>query len=200
MSEPTDAIWYQTFSRAGRRPTLDEVVRLAMARPGDCRLLSRPIPDNLPVYLLEAARWVPYRSPQVPIEAIIVRDADHRQVLTEVSGLGEMVGDAPVWLVIAARWQAAWWQRYCDPWREWAMRALACDVGMAVLMMILAAQSVQVQAIPVWQFSHRRVHKTFGIPRKYPLFCLMALGYGEPLSEAGSLPKSVTLFAHGELW
>lgn len=179
---------------------MDELVRLLMARPVVGQLSAKPIPDNLPIYLLEAARWVPYRSGVVSIQAVIVRDADLRQVLTEASGLGEMVSAAPAWLVIATDRWVSWWQSYSRLRRERCLAEAACDVGMAVLAMILAAQTVEVQAIPVWQFSRRAVHKTFGIPRTFPVFCLLALGYAESAQEAVTMPKPITLFTHGELW
>jgi hypothetical protein len=136
----------------------------------------------------------------VPIHAIIVRDADLRELLAEASGLGEAVSQAPVWLVIAAEWRVPWWKRYADPWREWSLRELASDVGMAVLMMILAAETAEVCAIPCWHFPPRRIRKALLIPRQYPLFCLLALGYAEPTNEPATLPRLVTLFSHAELW
>lgn len=138
---------------------------------------DRPIPEDKLLRVLEAARLASSASNRQEWKFVVVRDSKKRQELVRATEGQPHVGEASV--VIAA----------VATLPDYVMRsgipAYIVDLAIAVDHITLAATDEGLDTCWIGRFVQEEVKRILGIPDKYPVVVLLALGFG---NEPG-LPK-----------
>jgi nitroreductase len=124
---------------------------------------SRPVPRNVLLRVLEAARAAPSASNRQPWHFVVVTDAEKRRKLSR--GIyAHFLADTPVVIVGCG-------EEKTSP--RWYM----IDVAIALENIVLAATGEGLGTCWVGSFDEEEVKQTLKIPEDYRIIALLALGY-----------------------
>jgi nitroreductase len=130
---------------------------------------EKPVPVEILVQVLEAARLAPSGRNSQSWKFIIVRDNERRQALGRATGGQPHVHTAPVIIAAVAT----------DPEDIMPCGILAYPVNLAIAIdhMTLAAVDLGLGTCWIGAFSQEEVKKILEVPEKYKIVSLLTLGY-----------------------
>ncbi|MCI4438269.1 nitroreductase family protein [archaeon] len=149
-----------------------EVIDVIKSRRSIRKYKKEDIPNEKILKILDAARHAPSASNIQPWEFIVVRDKATKEKLSKVNVYGKFIADAPVAVVVIGDES-----RSPGHWVE--------DCSLAVENMFLAAKALGIGGCWVAVFSldsrglerEKKIKEVLGIPEKYRVLCVVALGY-----------------------
>jgi nitroreductase len=130
-----------------------------------------PIPEDMLMRVMEAARLAPSGKNFQPWKFIIVRDADMRKNLAEASRGQTFMAKAPI-IIVACGFPERSYQRQGNYMSSWAI-----DVSIAVEHLMLQAQEEGLGTCWIGAFEEKEVKRLMGIPSKVKVLALTPLGY-----------------------
>jgi nitroreductase len=130
---------------------------------------EKPVPMEILVQVLEAARLAPSGRNSQSWKFIIVRDDERRQAIGRAAGGQPHVHTAPVIIAAVAT----------DPEEIMPCGILAYPVNLAIAIdhMTLAAVDLGLGTCWIGAFSQEEVKKILEVPGKYKIVSLLTLGY-----------------------
>ena len=145
-------------------------VRKAIEKRNSIRAYEdKPVPEELLLKVLEAARLAPSGRNSQAWKFIVVRDDDRRQALGYASGGQPHVHMAPV--IIAAVATEPEFVMACG------IHAHPVDLAIAIDHMTLAAVDLGLGTCWIGAFSQDEVKSFLEVPEKYKFVSLLTLGY-----------------------
>ena len=140
-----------------------------------------PIPQEVLIRVLEAARWAPSGKNLQPWKFIVVRDKDLREKLATASAQQHFMAEAPV-IVVACGYPDECYARMGRYMKSWSV-----DVAIALEHLILQAQEEGLGTCWIGGFSQENARKIVDIPDKYKVVTVMPIGY--PVEETAPRPR-----------
>ncbi len=140
---------------------------------------SDPIPNEVLLRVLEAARIAPSGSNRQPTRLILVQDPDTKQKLVPLCHDQAFIATAPYLIVACGRDlkynRGEWMGRY----------SMLVDVAIAVDHLTLAARAEGLGTCWIGSFNNAALKKFFKLPDDYDVVALTPLGYpeGDPFTE-----------------
>jgi nitroreductase len=154
-------------------------LELVRSRRSIRRFLPRPVEREKILTCLEAARLAPSAENVQPWRFVVIDDPDLKKKLTDkiFSGIyfvSKFAAQAPVLILILARldFLANRLGRQIQ-----GVPFYLIDIGIAGEHLVLQAEELGLGTCWLGWFNHRQTRKILGIPRKYKIVCLIALGY-----------------------
>lgn len=153
-----------------------------------------PIPDEVLMRVLDAARIAPSGSNRQPWKFIIVKDDDVKRKVAQACHNQMFIAEAPV-VIVACGYNIHW-----NRGGYMGDLSMLIDVSIAFTHLILAARAEGLGTCWIGAFDNEEVKKILGIPEDVNVVAITPLGYpkdeefGEPgfrkpLSEITSIDK-----------
>ena len=130
---------------------------------------DKPIPEDMLLRVLEAARLAPSGGNSQPWKFIVVRDGKRRQKLAQSAAGQTFVAEAPV--VIAAVATKPKIVMMCE------VPEYAVDLAIAVHHITLAAVDEGLGTCWIGAFSQEEARGVLSVPEKYQIVALLPLGF-----------------------
>jgi len=130
-----------------------------------------PIPEEVLIRVLEAARWAPSGKNLQPWKFIIVREKHLRQKLAVASAYQSFMAAAPVIVV------ACGFPEECYAHMGRYMKSWPVDVAIALEHLILQAQEEGLGTCWIGSFEEEEVKALLHVPEKVRVLALTPLGY-----------------------
>ena len=138
-----------------------EVYEAIMTRRSVRAYVTKPIPEDTLLRVLEAGRAAPSASNAQPWHFIVVKSPNKREILSKRMFTG-FLAESPVVLVGCG---------------ERSKRYHMVDVSIAMQQIVLAATAEGLGTCWIGDFDDRVVHDLLKIPEKCSIVCLLAMGY-----------------------
>ncbi len=126
--------------------------------------VSTPIPEDVLVKVLEAARLAPSAANLQPWHFIIVRDKDKRVSIAKACKYGKFLAESPVVIVGCGN-------------KKTSPKWYAVDTTIALEHMVLAATALALGTCWIGSFNNEDIRKILMLPDEYEIVALIALGY-----------------------
>lgn len=123
-----------------------------------------PIPEEVLVKILEAARLAPSAGNLQPWHFIIVRDEDKRARIAKGCRYGRFLAESPVVIVACGD-------------KKTSPRWYAVDTAVALEHLVLATTAIELGTCWVGGFNQEEIREMLKLPEKFEVVALMALGY-----------------------
>ena len=123
-----------------------------------------PIPEEVLVKVLEAARLTPSAGNIQPWHFIIVEDEDKRARIAKGCRYGRFLAESPVVIVACGDKKAS-------------LHWYAVDTAIALEHLVLAATALGLGTCWVGSFDQEDIREMLKLPEKFEVVALMALGY-----------------------
>jgi len=151
---------------------------LILSRRSVRRYSQRPVPEELILSVIEAARLAPSASNSQPWRFVVVMDPKAREELARRSLAGifsrtRFAAAAPVIIALCA--ERASVSEAAKSLKDGAMYQL--DIGIAGEHLALRAAELGLGTCWIGWFNRRGARKAVGAPRHVKVVCLMAMGY-----------------------
>jgi len=130
---------------------------------------SRPVPEEILNRVLEAGRISPSAMNYQPWHFVVVRDSEKRKTLSE-GRYAKFLTQSPVVIVGLG-------DKKSSP--EWHV----VDTTIALQQMVLAATAEGLGTCWIGSFYEDRVKETLGVPERYDVVAMLALGYPKEKSD-----------------
>jgi len=131
--------------------------------------VQTPVPDEVLVKVLDAARLAPSAGNIQPWHFIIVRDEEKRTRIAKGCRYGRFLDESPVVIVACG-------DRKASP------RWYIVDTSIALEHVVLAATALGLGTCWIGMFNKEDIRETLKLPENFEIIALMALGYpGEKL-------------------
>ncbi len=161
-------------SDGGRAATCD-FLALAKTRRSIRRYRPDPVPEDLLLKVLEAARWAPSAANSQPWHFLVVTDAERRRQLAErarMLGLfrWKHLAGAPVVIAVVGDPRG---NRFCT-----------VDCSLAGMSILLAAHSLGLGACWIGGFTQKQIRGLLGVPIDREVVGLVTLGYPDEIPAA----------------
>jgi nitroreductase len=124
---------------------------------------SKPVPEEVLMKVLESARLAPSAVNRQPWHFVVVTDAEKRKKLSAGPFAG-FLKESPVVIVGCGDTRAS---------PRWHV----VDVSIAMQQMVLTATSEGLAACWIGSFNEKKVKELLGIPDKFKVIALLAMGY-----------------------
>jgi nitroreductase len=132
-----------------------------------------PIPEEVLLRVLDAARFSPSGKNLQPWKFILVREETLKQRLVEASGSQSFIAEAPV-VIVACGFPDRCYSRMGNYMKSWPV-----DVAIAVEHLILQAQEEGLGTCWIGAFEEREVKSILNIPNGVRVLALTPLGYSD---------------------
>ena len=138
-----------------------------------------PIPNEVLLRVLDAARIAPSGSNRQPTRLIVIQDPDTKQKLVPLCHNQAFIATAPYLVVACGRDlkynRGEWMERY----------SMIVDVAIAVDHLTLAARAEGLGTCWIGSFDNAALKKFFKLPDDFDVVALTPLGYpeGDPFAE-----------------
>jgi nitroreductase len=154
------------------------VLRIMKERRSVRRYKPEPIPEEVLLRVLEAARFSPSGKNLQPWKFIIVKDNKVKKRLAEASLEQSFIAEAPI-VVVACGFPDECYSRMGNYMKSWPV-----DVAIAVEHLILQAQEEGLGTCWIGAFEEKEVKLILQIPDNVRVLALTPLGYPDeiPLS------------------
>ncbi len=156
-------------------------LELVRSRRSIRKFLPKPVEREKILTCLEAARLAPSAENVQPWRFVVIDDPDLKKKLSDqiFSGIyfpSKFASEAPVLILILARldFLANRLGRQIQ-----GVSFYLIDIGIAGEHFVLQAEELGLGTCWIGWFNHRRTRKILGIPKKYKIVSLIALGYYE---------------------
>jgi len=126
--------------------------------------VSTPIPEEVLVKVLDAARLAPSAGNAQPWRFIIVRDEDRRARIAKDCRYGRFLAESPVAIVACGDKKAS-------------LHWYAVDTAIALEHLVLAATALGLGTCWIGGFNQEDIRDMLKLPEKFEVVALMALGY-----------------------
>lgn len=123
-----------------------------------------PVPDEVLVDIMEAARLAPSAGSVQPWHFVIVRDEEKRRRIAGGCRYGEFLSESPVVVVACGDKKAS-------------PRWYAVNTSIALEHIVLAATSLGLGTCWIGMFDEEELRNMVNLPDKFEIIALMALGY-----------------------
>jgi len=130
-----------------------------------------PIPQEVLIRVLDAARWAPSGKNLQPWKFIVVRDKDLREKLATASAQQHFMAEAPV-IVVACGYPDECYAHMGRYMKSWSV-----DVSIALEHLILQAQEEGLGTCWIGSFEEDEVKALLYVPREVRVLALTPLGY-----------------------
>jgi nitroreductase len=130
-----------------------------------------PIPEEVLLRVLDAARFSPSGKNLQPWKFILVRENMLKQRLVEASGRQSFIAEAPV-VIVACGFPDRCYSRMGNYMKSWPV-----DVAIAVEHLILQAQEEGLGTCWIGAFEEREVKSILNVPNGVRVLALTPLGY-----------------------
>lgn len=135
------------------------------------RYRPKPVPDEVLLRILEAARFSPSGKNLQPWKFIIVRDVGLKKKLAEAAVGQSFIAEAPI-IVVACGFPDECYSRMGNYMKSWPV-----DVAIAVEHIILQAQEEGLGTCWIGAFEEREVKRILQVPEGARVLALTPLGY-----------------------
>jgi len=135
---------------------------------------STPVPEEVLVKVLEAARFAPSAVNVQPWHFIVVRDEEKRAKIAKGCKYGKFLAESPVVIVGCGNKKAS------PTW-------YVVDTSIAIEHLILAATALELGTCWIGSFNNEDIHEIVTLPEEYEVIALIALGY--PREKMNTLAK-----------
>lgn len=132
-----------------------------------------PIPEEVLLRVLDAARFSPSGKNLQPWKFILVREETLKQRLVEASGSQSFIAEAPV-VIVACGFPDRCYSRMGNYMKSWPV-----DVAIAVEHLILQAQEEGLGTCWIGAFEEREIKSILNIPNGVRVLALTPLGYSD---------------------
>jgi len=156
------------------------IKNICQIRIGDCRFLDffetvtkrrsvrsyeqTPVPDEVLVEVLGAARLAPSAGNKQPWHFIVVKDEDKRARIAKGCRYGKFLSEAPVVIIACGDKKAS-------------PRWYAVDTSIALEHLVLAATALKLGTCWIGSFKREEIREMLKVPENLEIVALMALGY-----------------------
>jgi len=123
-----------------------------------------PVPDEVLVNIMEAARLAPSAGNVQPWHFIIVRDEEKRRRIAKGCRYGKFLSESPVVIIACGNKKAS-------------PRWYAVDTSIAVEHIVLAATARGLGTCWIGMFSEEEIREMVDLPDQYDVVALLSLGY-----------------------
>lgn len=149
-----------------------------------------PIPEEILMRVMEAARYSPSGKNLQPWRFILVKDPSLKQRLVNASVGQSFIAEAPV-IVVACGFPDRCYSRMGNYMKSWPI-----DVAIAVEHLILQAQEEGLGTCWIGAFEENEVKPILNIPDEVRVLALTPLGYPDedPLSRGRKSLKEIVSF------
>ena len=130
-----------------------------------------PIPEEVLLRVLDAARFSPSGKNLQPWKFILVREETLKRRLVEASGSQSFIAEAPV-VIVACGFPDRCYSRMGNYMKSWPV-----DVAIAVEHLILQAQEEGLGTCWIGAFEEREIKSILNIPNGVRVLALTPLGY-----------------------
>jgi FMN reductase [NAD(P)H] len=184
---------------------MNDTVRLLQAHRSERSYKSDPIPDEILDNIIEAAHRAPTSINSQEVSVVVVRDAEHRKRISQLTGGQPWIAKAPVFLVLVADLcksrvgaEKAGVTQQIQHSLEGVI-ACATDVGIALGTLMVAARSYGLGIVPIGAV-RRDPHAMIdllGLPENTFPIAGVCIGYvDQPATQKPRLPNES--FRHEE--
>ncbi len=125
---------------------------------------QNPVPNEVLVKILDAARLAPSAGRKQPWHFIIVKDEEKRARIARGCRFGRFLSESPV-VIIA-----------CGD-KKGSPRWYAVDTAIALEHIVLAATALGLGTCWIGMFDEKDIHEMLDLPENFKIIALMALGY-----------------------
>jgi nitroreductase len=125
---------------------------------------STPIPEDVLVKVLEAARLAPSAANLQPWHFIIITDKDRRASIAKACKYGKFLAESPVVIVGCGN-------------KKTSPKWYVVDTTIALEHMVLSATGLQLGTCWIGSFNDKDIRSILMIPNEYEVVALIALGY-----------------------
>lgn len=132
-----------------------------------------PIPEEVLLRVLDAARFSPSGKNLQPWKFILVREETLKQRLVEASGSQSFIAEAPI-VIVACGFPDRCYSRMGNYMKSWPV-----DVAIAVEHLILQAQEEGLGTCWIGAFEEREIKSILNIPNGVRVLALTPLGYSD---------------------
>jgi nitroreductase len=166
----------------------EAVLQAILARRSIRRFRPDPLPREMVEKLLDAAMAAPSGNNVRPWHFVVVQDAGRRRQLSQVHRWAYMVAEAPLAIAVCADASST------EFWLD--------DCSAATENILIAAQALGLGG--VWIGIHQsaqyqeQVRQALGIPSRYTVHCLLAIGY--PAEQKPPHGRHDPAKVHWETW
>ena len=123
-----------------------------------------PVPDEVLVKILDAARLAPSAGKKQPWHFILVKDEEKRIRIARGCRYGRFLSESPVVIVACGDKKAS-------------PRWYAVETAIALEHVVLAATALGLGTCWIGMFDEEDIHYVLGLPENFKIIALMALGY-----------------------
>ena len=125
---------------------------------------STPVPRDVLIKFLDAARLAPSAGNVQPWHFVIVRDKDKRAKIAKGCRYGKFLAESPVVIVACG-------DRKASP------RWHAIDTAIALEHLVLAATALGLGTCWIGSFNEKEIREMLKLPQNFEIVALVALGY-----------------------
>ena len=147
------------------------VLKVIKERRSVRRYRGDPIPEDMLLRVLEAARLSPSGKNLQPWTFILVKDKTKKRKLAEASNGQSFIAEAPV-VVVACGFPDDCYSRMGHYMKSWAV-----DVAIAIEHLILQAQEEGLGTCWIGAFEEKEVKSILNVPPSVKVLALTPLGY-----------------------
>ena len=147
------------------------VLKVIMERRSVRRYRSEPVPQDVLLRVLDAARFSPSGKNLQPWKFIVVKNETLKQRLAEASLRQSFIADAPI-VVVACGFPDKCYSRMGNYMKSWPV-----DVAIAVEHLMLQAQEEGLGTCWVGAFDEEEVRSILHVPDGVKVLALTPLGY-----------------------
>lgn len=147
------------------------VLKVIMERRSVRRYRSEPVPQDVLLRVLDAARFSPSGKNLQPWKFIVVKNETLKQRLAEASLRQSFIADAPI-VVVACGFPDKCYSRMGNYMKSWPV-----DVAIAVEHLMLQAQEEGLGTCWVGAFDEEEVRSILNVPDGVKVLALTPLGY-----------------------
>jgi len=166
---------------------LMDIIDLIKSRRSVRKLKPDPVPDEVLMKLLEAARWAPSWANTQCWEFIVVKDPEIKAELSETlvpprNPAKNVVANAPVVIAALGRKGVSGFHRgsAVTSKGDWLM----FDVALAVQNLVLEAHALGLGTVIVGAFDFEKASKILKVPPHVELVALIPVGYPDETPQA----------------
>jgi len=125
-----------------------------------------PVPDDVLVNIVEAARLAPSAGNVQPWHFIVVRDDEKRRRIAKGCRYGKFLSESPVVIIACGNKKAS-------------PRWYSVDTSIALEHIVLAATALGLGTCWIGMFNEEEIRDMVNLPDQFEIVALLALGYGK---------------------
>ena len=174
-----------------------ELLKIIKERRSIRRYKDRPVPEEVLMEILEAARWAPSWANTQTWNAVIVKDTGIKKALKETLGphnpARNAIEEAPIVICLFAKQGVAGFSKgnAATNKGDWFM----FDAGIAMEPIVLAGWNFGLGTVHVGSFDAEKAEGILGIPEGFSMVEITPLGYFDEVPKAPPrIPLAEKLF------